>query len=456
MIILFIALLVAILFLIFENIKLQNKIKRAKALAECDPLTGAYNRNGFISKTEKVLMGSTQKNEYAILFFNIKGFKVINELFGIEGGDDVLRESVERLQNSTLNPIFVARFEADHFVCLMRQKDLNYDKLTEMCHRIYVRDDKKFNFYGRVGIYLIADTTKGVSGMCDRAKLAEDYIQDDFAKPYSVYDINMRNGFVTKKELTSELSRALDSQEFEVYYQPVYNLKTGDIASAEALVRWNHPERGLLMPGYFIPIFEENGFISELDCFIGNQSTKFLQDRISENKFSVPVAVNLSRMDFYDTKLLETMLTNIKEVRLPVGHPRIEITESAYSSLVKNDSGFLRHIKDMGIKILLDDFGSGYSSFSSLREFDFDIIKLDMGFIRQIGVNKKSKKIIRSIIELAHEIGSQVIAEGVETKEQADFLTAANCDFVQGYLYSKPITQQAFGELLDRCQIIEQ
>ena len=161
-------------------------------------------------------------------------------------------------------------------------------------------------------------------------------------------------------------------------------------------------------------------------------------------------------MDFYDTKLQETMLTNIKEVRLPVGYPRIEITESAYSSLVKNDSGFLRHIKDMGIKILLDDFGSGYSSFSSLREFDFDIIKLDMGFIRQIGVNKKSKKIIRSIIELAHEIGSQVIAEGVETKEQADFLTAANCDFVQGSLYSKPITQQAFGELLDRCQIIEQ
>ena len=150
------------------------------------------------------------------------------------------------------------------------------------------------------------------------------------------------------------------------------------------------------------------------------------------------------------------MLTNIKEGRLPVGYPRIEITESAYSSLVKNDSGFLRHIKDMGIKILLDDFGSGYSSFSSLREFDFDIIKLDMGFIRQIGVNKKSMKIIRSIIELAHEIGSQVIAEGVETKEQADFLTAANCDFVQGYLYSKPITQQAFGELLDRCQIIEQ
>lgn len=445
--------MILLLFVLLIVIYLQHqKIKKMDNAAERDPLTGAYNRDGFIKLVESFLAAHDQANSLCILFFNIKGFKAINELFGVEAGDAVLRQSVELLQNSTLKPIYIARFEADHFVCLLDRSTLDFDALVRICHRTFVDKDKQFHFYGRCGVYIIADPSIGVSGMCDRAKLAKESIVDDYAKPYAVYNGGMRDGFVTKKEMTSELQRALSNKEFKVYYQPIYDVKTGSIVSAEALVRWEHPVKGLISPGLFIPTFEENGYISELDLYVGDQSTAFLSQRVAANQFVVPIAVNLSRMDFYNPKLMEKLLRDIREAKLPVGYQRIEITESAYASLAEYNSEILSKIKKLGIPILLDDFGSGYSSFSSVRDFDFDVIKLDIGFTHQIGVSQKSEWIIHSIIEMTHHLGAKVIAEGVESQLQADFLLKADCDYIQGFFYSKPLAQRDFEALLDRCQ----
>lgn len=334
-------------------------------------------------------------------------------------------------------------------MCLLDVDTLNYDELSRLCHRIYIEGDKKFNFYGRCGIYIIHDKTKNISGMCDRAKLAKKYIVDDYAKPYAIYDQSMRDGFVTKKEFTSELLRALQEHEFKGYYQPIYEAKTEKLAFAEALVRWEHPTQGLLLPGKFIPAFEENGYISELDFFVASHSSEFIKNRIINNKFAVPVAGNLSRMDFYNLKLTDMLISNIKNACFPAGFARIEITESAYSSLMEHNGEWLNTIKDFGIEIILDDFGSGYSSFSSIRNFDFEIVKLDKGFIQQIGITRKLEIIIKHIIDMAHDIGIKVIAEGVETKQQFDFLVKTDCDYIQGFYYSRPLPEKDFEKLLD-------
>lgn len=416
-----------------------------------DTVTGAYNRSGFLDRVEAIVKYSKEAEEYALLFFNIKGFKVINALFGVESGDNVLRTTIELLKSSKLKPLAVSRFEADHFVALIRRKNLDFEAVEAMGDRSYgLFNGKPFRFYARCGIYLITDKNEAVPLMCDKAKLAKEYIVDDYVKPYSIYDDSMKEEFLEKKELLSDLSHALKNQEFLVYYQPVYDLKTEKLASAEALVRWNHPTRGIIGPGKFIPTFEENGYISELDMFVVKSTGAFLLKREAEGKRNVPIAVNLSRMDFYDEKMMEEIVEVLKASDLPPGIPRVEITESAYSVLAGQRHSRLDELKSLGVSILLDDFGSGYSSFSTLETLDFDIIKLDMGFVQKIGINSKVEYIIETIIEMAHKMGSKVIAEGAETKAQVDFLKAMDCDYVQGYYYAKPLPKEVFGDLLDQ------
>lgn len=415
-----------------------------------DVLTGAYSRQGFINYAEKFLWDSSQESKYAILFFNIRGFKAINELFGISGGDRVLAQSVELLRQSELQPIAVGRLEADHFVCLINQNRLDYQVLVNLCQRMYVQDSRQFRFYAHCGVYLIKNKQKSVGVMCDYAKMAKEFTVDNFAKPYAVFDNTMRDRFVEKKELTSEFKGALENDEFVVFYQPVFSAKTGEIVSAEALVRWQHGKRGMISPGKFIPIFEENGFISELDFFVENSVIKFLQNRLLQDLLVVPIAINLSRMDFMSGERRRETIRSVKSAGVPLDLMRIEITESAYASMAESSTGLLDMMRDLGIKILIDDFGSGYSSFSTLKDFKFDILKLDMGFVQQIGISKETELIIQSLIEMAHKLGVEVIAEGVETKEQADFLAVAECDYIQGYYYSRPLPQANFEEILNK------
>lgn len=417
---------------------------------EEDALTGEHTRAGFIQRAAGIIDKSGDDDHYAILFFNIKGFKAINELFGAEGGDRVLRQSAAILKGSSLRPLLVGRVEADHFVCLIRQENLDYDELTRMCHRTYAENGKRFSFYWRCGIYLVHDKTASISGMCDRAKLAKEQIRDEFVKPYAIFDESMRETFVARKELTSEMQQALENREFKVYYQPIFDAQTGKIASAEALVRWEHPHRGIISPGIFIPAFEENGYISQLDLFMERSVKAFQEERIARGCFAVPVSVNLSRMDFYDNRVMTAIMEDVEQSPLPKGFTRFDVTESAFASLSEDSGGLLDCMGRLGAAILIDDFGSGYASYGTMLEFSFDIIKLDMGFVQKIGQNPKSEKIIHSMIDMAHYLDAQVIAEGVETREQLDFLLAQGCDYIQGFYFSRPLPQDEFEKLLDQ------
>lgn len=421
--------------------------------SEKDVLTGGYNRRGFIRITERLLNEVPDRTKYAVLFFNVKNFKAVNELFGVESGDVVLQNIFRTLTHSKLSPVITARVESDHFVCLVENKNLDFEELTSVCDNKFIKDGKCMNLIIRCGIFYVEEKPMKISGMIDRAKLAKRYITDEYVQPYMVYDQSMQVAYVDKAKLAGELQEGIAKEQFKVYYQPVIDTKTGKIASAEALIRWIHPDKGFISPALFIPALEENGHISELDFYVLKKVWQFINDRCENNKFVVPISVNLSWMDFYDEIMMEKILKEMDRFRENGREhmARFEITETSYAAIRENRSGILESLRIKNAKILLDDFGSGFSSFGMLQDYDFDILKIDMSFIRKIGENPKTKSIVHSIIGMAHEIGIKTVAEGVETEEQVSFLRQSGCDYIQGYYYSKPLPEEEFVEFLEKA-----
>ena len=421
--------------------------------SEKDVLTGGYNRRGFIRITERLLNEVPDSTKYAVLFFNVKNFKAVNELFGVESGDVVLQNIFRTLTHSKLSPVITARVESDHFVCLVENKNLDFEELTSVCDNKFVKDGKCMNLIIRCGIFYVEEKPMKISGMIDRAKLAKRYITDEYVQPYMVYDHSMQVAYIDKAKLAGELQEGIAKEQFKVYYQPVIDTKTGKIASAEALIRWIHPDKGFISPALFIPALEENGHISELDFYVLKKVWQFINDRCENNKFVVPISVNLSWMDFYDEIMMEKILKEMDRFRENGREhmARFEITETSYAAIRENRSGILESLRIKNAKILLDDFGSGFSSFGMLQDYDFDILKIDMSFIRKIGENPKTKSIVHSIIGMAHEIGIKTVAEGVETEEQVSFLRQSGCDYIQGYYYSKPLPEEEFVEFLEKA-----
>ena len=421
--------------------------------SEKDVLTGGYNRRGFIRITERLLNEVPDRTKYAVLFFNVKNFKAVNELFGVESGDVVLQNIFRTLTHSKLSPVITARVESDHFVCLVENKNLDFEELTSVCDNKFVKDGKCMNLIIRCGIFYVEEKSMKISGMIDRAKLAKRYITDEYVQPYMVYDHSMQVAYIDKAKLAGELQEGIAKEQFKVYYQPVIDTKTGKIASAEALIRWIHPDKGFISPALFIPALEENGHISELDFYVLKKVWQFISDRCENNKFVVPISVNLSWMDFYDEIMMEKILKEMDRFRENGREhmARFEITETSYAAIRENRSGILESLRIKNAKILLDDFGSGFSSFGMLQDYDFDILKIDMSFIRKIGENPKTKSIVHSIIGMAHEIGIKTVAEGVETEEQVSFLRQSGCDYIQGYYYSKPLPEEEFVGFLEKA-----
>lgn len=417
---------------------------------EHDPVTGALNREGYMHHAAKIL-ASNPDEKFAILYFNISRFKTINDLFGYETGDLLLRKGINSLRSSFLRPLLVARMEADRFAILVEQKNLDYTRLTELLHTVYEKADMKVDIYGICGIYLIPEhCTLSVSEMYDRAKLAKNWIKNQYVQPYAVFQEQMKADYEQTSIAISQLEDAIKNGEIQIYYQPIYDAHTEKIVSAEALARWNSAEHGIMLPGKFVPALEESGHITLLDTCVHHKIYDFLRDRKAKGMPTVKIAMNLSRMDLMDDSIMQLILKDIRDTEEDVIQVGYEITESAYATISPAGMDFLKTLHNSGTSILMDDFGSGVSSFSTIREYEFDVLKLDMGFTRRIGTNAKNDNIIISVIDLAHRLDMKVIAEGVETREQADFLKENGCDFFQGYYFSRPVPQDQFEALLEQ------
>ena len=414
-----------------------------------DVLTGGYNMQGFIHEAENIFRHCKDRTDYVVLYFNVRNFKAVNELFGIDNGDKVLRMIHKHLKESSLKPCITARVEADQFTCLIRKEDLDLEALSGLCEWNFAHDGKMMHILCGCGIFYVEDKPMSINGMIDRAKIAKRYIKDEYVKPYNIYDTTMKSHYINRAELTGELKNGLAQEQFKVYYQPVIDAKTEKIVSAEALIRWIHPQRGFVSPAVFIPALEESGHISELDFYVTKKVFAFEKERYNQGKKIVPVSINLSWMDFYDETMMSWIDQNVGEYQELGIKSRFEITETSFEAMKQNRNNILEALQAKGAMTLLDDFGSGYSSYGVLQDYNFDILKIDMSLVRQIETNPKSRSILKSIIEMAHELGMKLVAEGAETEEQVTFLKENDCDYIQGYYYSKPLPEEEFIEFME-------
>lgn len=426
-----------------------STIQDISYLAYQDFLTGDLNRIGFYHIVSNIIKNDPHNDKFSLLFIDFKEFKALNEILGFEGGDAFLHHFHNELRNSFLNPIAAARLTSDHFVCLIERKYLDYEQLTKLLKQSFTYHDKTILIFAKCGIYHIHDQHVSVNGMCDRANLACQHIENEYLQPYAIYDLKMKEIYMAQSQIRHNIGQALENNELQVYYQPIFSAATDKIVGAEALIRWIHPEKGMISPDVFIPTLEKNGHISVLDKFVSDIISLFLHRRHDAGKKVVPISMNISRMDFYAPDMLNALVDEFSNDEFLCSHKMLELTESAYISINNLDLHPLRKIQNQNVRILLDDFGSGFSSFSTITDYDFNILKLDMEFIRSIGKNPKIESVLRTIISMAHELGIKVIAEGAETGEQVNFLKSVNCDFIQGYYYSKPVPQDVFENMLD-------
>lgn len=414
-----------------------------------DPLTGALSRTGFYQRARAEFLANPN-DKYYILEFDIDGFKIINEEGGYTAGNNFLciLTTLLRLKTQRLGRALIGRFEADHFVVLMpkREEYTPENIYSSVAEELYSYPEYGKRFKLRLGVYEVLDTTEmDISGMCDYANLANKSCREGFARDISYFNAEMKDRILEEQILAADMQIALTEGQFEVWYQPQVNHATGgSLIGAEALIRWHHPTRGTVSPASFIPIAEQNGFVYDLDKFVWREAAAFIRKRLDEEGTVVPISVNVSRNDIMQPDFLKTVFSIVKEYGIPNSLMHLEITESSFNEDYLVMSKIIGELIDEGFIIAVDDFGSGYSSLSMLRTIPAQILKLDMRFFEENGDHLRNQCIIESIIRMGKMLGMAVLAEGVEEPDQADFLLSVGCNYIQGYLYSRPLKRDDF------------
>lgn len=416
-------------------------------LATYDELTGIYNKQAFYAKTKEMLLDNPDKN-FDLLRINIERFKVLNDLFGESTGDKLLRYIGKFLKEINLPLCVSGRLYADNFVvCYEAGKGDSrrmINTLQMVADSFAINNRTILSF----GLYRIDDKTLPVSVMCDRANMALWKAKGNFKNPYCEYDEKMRQQVLKEQKIINAMEMAIQNKEFTLYLQPKYNIEKGTIIGAEALVRWISLENGFISPGDFIPVFENNGFVYEVDKFIWEESCRYLRKWLDEGREVHPISVNVSRIDLYDPKLVQHLVDLREKYQLPSQYLELEITESAYTEDPEQIITITRQLREAGFVILMDDFGTGYSSLNMLKDIQIDVLKLDMGFLKSSDYSAKGGNILIAILKMAESLKMQTIAEGVETKEQVEFLKSIGCKYVQGFYYSKPLPVGEFEKLI--------
>lgn len=433
-----------------QTIFCKNYIEKSREqLLIYDSLTGLLNRDGFYQKS-RIILDENPDIVFYIIYIDIDRFKAFNDSFGLNAGDKLLMDIGKillQLQNETC--VF-GRLDSDHFVCIHPKNSFEYlhvnDKIFE-----WLRDyPTEFQLNVSMGIYEVTEPNIGIFQMCDRALIALHSVKNSYINKVAFYSEDMRHAMLEEQELTGEMDKALASNQFIVYFQPQVNYDGGCLIGAEALVRWKHPTRGLIPPGRFIPLFEKNGFITRLDEYVWDKTCMYLKRWRSGSPQPRPItiSVNVSRIDLYDSMICYKLKNLVDKYELPPSALRLEITESAYMQDSEQLIQMVEKLKALGFIVETDDFGSGYSSLNMLKDVNVDLLKLDMRFLSSGKDTARTGNILSSVVRMAHWLKMPVIAEGVETKEQAEFLKSLGTFYMQGYYFGKPMPAEEFEQLL--------
>ena len=422
--------------------RIKNVIDKSRMLmSERDPVTGLYTKLKFYQKVRHML-AEVVGEKFAFVRIDIDRFKMINNFYGIQEGDKVLMSiAKELIKISAVFDYFVyARLENDVFACCLPYKEENIEILANDLQLNLKKVNKDYNIKVSCGVYVINDYNMDVSEMYDRAYLAAKNCKGKFVQSIAYYDESMIEDMRQEQFVINAVNKAIEEEQFVVYLQPKINLITGKPYGAEALVRWMHPTRGMIAPAEFIPVYERNGIIGRLDQYMWRKVCALLRKWIDEGKEPDPISVNVSRVNIYNPHLVEILNKIIIEYRIPPQLLNLEITESAF---MEDQSLVMRTVKrlhDLGFKIMMDDFGSGYSSLNVLKDMDVDYLKIDMKFLQEEkAFNGKGEKVLTSVVRMAKWLQLPSIVEGVETEEQNLFVTESECDYIQGWYYTKAL-----------------
>ena len=413
--------------------------------AEKDDLTGLYSSNFFFEYAQKMERYHPDWEMDAVAL-DIDHFHLINELFGRDFGDRVLRLVARRIQKfiSTTEGI-ACRAEADIFYLYCIHRD-SYSDVLEQIQKGLAGLAKTVRIRLRMGVYPQTDRKLDMERQFDRARIACNMLRGDFRRSLLVYDRELHRSEVYSESLVNDIPKAIEQRQLQVFYQPKYNI-TGDtpvLSSAEALVRWQHPEYGFVSPGDFIPLFEGNGLIQMVDHYVWKEAGAQLRRWRELYGVNFRVSINVSRIDIYDPELESKLMRIVEDNGLSPSDLMLEVTESAYSQDTDQIVKVVTHLRDQGFRIEMDDFGSGYSSLGMLFSLPIDVLKLDMQLVRNIHEDERSIKLIELIMDIAKYLAVPVVAEGVETKQQLDLLKGVGCSIIQGYYFGKPEEPKEF------------
>ncbi|MEG1755708.1 MAG: EAL domain-containing protein [Clostridia bacterium] len=416
-------------------------------IMERDSLTGLYGKEFFYRKA-KTMLDQNPNLEFDLICCDIENFKLVNDVFGVETGDALLQYLGATIKKRTGDFGICGRIGADVFAALALRPRAYSDMFFSQANSELNQFPIQIHLSAKYGIYPVEDRSIAMYRMCDWAQLAIASIKGKYDVDHAFYNEQMRQVLLSEQFIIGHMNDALLNHEFQIYLQPKHMVNTGRVAGAEALIRWIHPEKGMLLPGVFIPLFEKNGFIFDLDQYVWNETCRLIRMWMDEGRPVVPVSVNVSRKDIYHKNLPQLLMDILEKYGLKPENLHLEITETAYTENAKQLIEVVSELKSRGFVIEMDDFGTGYSSLNMLSELPIDVLKLDIKFI-QNGVRMGGKNVLNFIVSLAKWLNLQVVAEGVETEEQLEILKGMDCNIVQGYYFSRPMPQDDFIQYLN-------
>lgn len=420
-----------------------------------DPVTGVFQLGAFKERAARQLEDISKEKNYALICTDICSFERVNNLYGMQKADKLLADTAKMIMASGKCILLCCRSVADHFVALARYQDFSTfrNMLNELCNRFAVEIGNEYSdAYPRlgIGVYRIDKEHPPIQKMVEYANLARKSLRTNTTSHIAVYDERVYTQLIRAGKIEQSMKNAMAQHEFKAFIQPKYNLETGQIVGAEALVRWIREDGSMIYPDDFIPIFEKNGFIVELDFFILSEVCRMIQRRLQEKRHCVPISINQSRVLLQEKDYVKRVADILEKYDTPPRYIELELTERIFRDDLTDLAKMMGELRNLGVRWSIDDFGTGYSSLNLLKELPVDIIKIDKSFLDETESSETSKIIIRKTVELTQELDKTVVCEGVETENQADYLRGIRCDMAQGYLYAKPMPMEEFEKLLDK------
>lgn len=431
--------------------RVMNAIKRSKQhFLEYDSLTGIYNRQMFYQKTREMLDDSKDET-FAFIRLDIDRFKMINSFYGAAEGDRLLRCMAHNICGvlSAYKTYTYGRLNSDVFgICVAVEKEQDALLIAQKI-REQVKKNGELRCYleTSAGCYIIRDKEMEVSAIYEHAVIAAQECKGQYMHHEALYTEQMGKEMQREQQIINEMDTALDEKQFVVYFQPKYELDGYTPRGAEALVRWKKPDGTMVSPGEFIPVFEKNGFIIKLDYYVWDQVCQLIATALRAGRKPDPISVNVSRVNLYNPNFLESLVNLVEKYRIPPEYLHLELTESVFPDTENVILNAVNYLHKAGFTILMDDFGSGYSSLNVLKDIDLDVLKIDMKFLSKGKDDGRGEKILAAVIQMAKALDMPVIAEGVEEKKQVQMLKRLGCNYIQGYYFAKPMPQEDYERL---------